>query len=121
MRGVLWYQGESNRTRPAEYEVLFPAMIETWRKQWGIGEFPFYYVQIAPKEWEHGNSAFLREAQLHSMEALPNMGMAVTLDIGECNQIHPADKTQRGRSPRLLGIGQGLWLRCHRLQRPGIP
>lgn len=92
IRGVIWYQGESNRTRPTEYEVLFPAMIETWRKKWDIGEFPFYYVQIAPKEQERGNSAFIREAQLHSMDALPNMGMAVTMDIGECNQIHPAEK-----------------------------
>jgi sialate O-acetylesterase len=92
VRGVIWYQGESNRDRPAEYLELFPAMVESWRKQWGIGDFPFYYVQIAPKDWEGGNSAFLREAQLKSINALPNMGMAVTLDIGECDQIHPAEK-----------------------------
>lgn len=92
IRGMLWYQGESNRSRPDEYLVLFPAMVETWREQWGIGEFPFYFVQIAPKDWEDGNSAFLREAQLRSMTSHPNMGMAVTLDIGECDQIHPAEK-----------------------------
>ena len=92
IRGVIWYQGESNRSRPDEYLVLFPAMVASWREQWGIGDFPFYYAQIAPKDWEGGNSAFLREAQLHSMSAGPNMGMAVTLDVGECDQIHPAEK-----------------------------
>ena len=92
IRGVIWYQGESNRSRPGEYLELFPAMVETWREQWGIGDFPFYFVQIAPKDWDGGNSAFLREAQLHSMMARPNMGMAVTLDVGECEQIHPAEK-----------------------------
>lgn len=92
MRGVIWYQGETNRARPGEYLELFPAMVRTWREQWGIGDFPFYYAQIAPKSWDGGNSAFLREAQLDSMAALPNMGMAVTLDVGECEQIHPAEK-----------------------------
>ena len=92
IRGVIWYQGESNRSRPDEYLQLFPAMVTSWRQQWGIGDFPFYYVQIAPKDWEGGNSAFLREAQLKSMTAAPNLGMAVTLDIGECDQIHPAEK-----------------------------
>ena len=92
IRGVIWYQGESNRARPREYLELFPAMVESWRAQWGIGAFPFYYVQIAPKDWDGGNSAFLREAQLRAVTARPNMGMAVTLDIGECEQIHPAEK-----------------------------
>ncbi len=92
IRGVIWYQGESNRARPGEYLELFPAMVESWREQWGIGDFPFYYVQIAPYDYGSGNSAFLREAQLHSMAARPNLGMAVTLDIGECGEIHPAEK-----------------------------
>lgn len=96
IRGVIWYQGESNRARPGEYLELFPAMVEAWRRQWGIGDFPFYYAQIAPKDWDGGNSAFLRQAQLQSMTARPNMGMAVTLDIGECNQIHPAEKRTVG-------------------------
>jgi sialate O-acetylesterase len=96
MRGVIWYQGESNRSRPDEYLELFPAMVDSWRRQWGIGDFPFYYVQIAPKDWEDGNSAFLREAQLQAMSALPGLGMAVTLDIGECDQIHPAEKRTVG-------------------------
>lgn len=92
IRGVIWYQGESNRSRPGEYLELFPAMVDSWRRQWGIGDFPFYYVQIAPKEWDGGNSAFLREAQLMAMSAMSNAGMAVTLDVGECDQIHPAEK-----------------------------
>ena len=92
IRGMIWYQGESNRSRAGEYLELFPAMVESWREQWGIGDFPFYYAQIAPYDYGGGNSAFLREAQLHSMAARPNMGMAVTLDIGECGQIHPAEK-----------------------------
>jgi sialate O-acetylesterase len=71
-----------------------PGMVKNWRTLWNIGDFPFYYVQIAP--YDNGptglNSAFLREAQLKAVDALPNMGMASIMDIGEKDCIHPANK-----------------------------
>ena len=96
-RGVIWYQGESNCTKPEQYRTLFPAMINNWRKVWDIGEFPFYYVQIAPFSYkaEAIDVAFLREAQLMAL-SVPNTGMAVTMDIGEANNIHPRAKKPVG-------------------------
>ncbi len=93
IRGGLWYQGESNRNEPENYEKLMPGLAENWRKEWNIGDFPFYYVQIAPYNYGNGlNSAFLREAQLNASTAIPNFGMACTMDAGEEYCIHPADK-----------------------------
>ena len=100
MRGVIWYQGEStiNRTKPKQYSRLFPALIHNWRDLWGEGDFPFYFVQIAPYKYDStNNSAYQREAQLKSMLSTPNTGMAVTLDIGEYDNIHPAEKTLVGK------------------------
>jgi sialate O-acetylesterase len=94
IKGVLWYQGESNRTAPDEYLKLFPAMVKDWRERWGIGDFPFYYVQIAPFNYNGVNSAFLREAQLKSLDEIPNAGMAVTMDIGKEYFIHPPRKKE---------------------------
>lgn len=85
VKGILWYQGEHNRRYPALYAKLFPAMVTDWRKRWDNGEFPFYYVQITPlgtpPNWMP-YSPFLREAQLKSLEVIPNSGMAVNLDLG---------------------------------------
>lgn len=92
IKGITWYQGESNRENAHEYQALFTAMIQSWRKQWQQGDFPFYFVQIAPIESGKVNPAFLREAQLKTMQTVPNTGMAVTLDIGEKTVIHPAQK-----------------------------
>jgi len=98
MKGCIWYQGESNKNRAAEYRDLITAMVTSWRAQWGQGDFPFYYVQIAPFWYgpKNSNSAFLREAQLQTMETLKNSGMAVTLDIGDPNNIHPREKKTIG-------------------------
>lgn len=90
--GAIWYQGEANRNHPEQYKELFPAMVQSWRKKWGQGSFPFYFVQIAPFGYKDCNSAFLREAQLHTMQNLENTGMAVTMDIGDCDFIHPREK-----------------------------
>lgn len=94
IRGAIWYQGESNRNEASQYEKLLPGMIENWRSVWGVGDFPFYYVQIAP--FDYGptglNSAFLREAQLKASTAIPGIGMACIMDIGEKDIIHPANK-----------------------------
>lgn len=96
IKGVLWYQGESNRTNAAEYMSLFSTLISSWRSQWGQGDFPFYFVQIAPFESGSDNQAFLREAQLQSMMTVKNTGMAVTMDIGEPRVIHPSQKEPVG-------------------------
>ena len=96
IKGVIWYQGESNRENASEYHSLFSAMINAWRKQWQQGDFPFYFVQIAPFEIIKTNTAFVREAQLRTMQTVKNTGMAVTMDIGERTVIHPAQKEQVG-------------------------
>jgi sialate O-acetylesterase len=95
IRGVIWYQGESNVERAHEYRDLFAAMISDWRQQWGEGDFPFYYAQLC----NSANSvvdavAELREAQSMAMK-LANTGMAVTLDIGESGG-HPRNKLDVG-------------------------
>ena len=101
IKGLIWYQGESNRENPEMYKKLFPAMIEDWRKRWAIGEFPIYYVQIAPHIYQGNdavvdkkNSAFQREAQLQCLDLIPNSGIAVTMDIGAKDFIHPPKKKE---------------------------
>lgn len=100
LRGALWYQGESNWTRPADYAELFPAMIRAWRAQWNQGDFPFYFVQLAnyivPNDPSGQGWAWLREAQTDALH-LPATGMVVTLDIGDPQDIHPRNKQEVGR------------------------
>jgi len=100
MKGVIWYQGESNTDRPVEYRELFSAMIQDWRRNWNQGEFPFLYVQLAnymkaQDEPGESNWALLRESQLRTL-SVPNAGMAVAYDIGEWNDIHPLNKKDIG-------------------------
>ncbi|CAA6678067.1 MULTISPECIES: sialate O-acetylesterase [unclassified Lentimonas] len=97
MRGVIWYQGESNSGRAYQYRSLFPLMITTWRDLWQQGDFPFYWVQLADYMEEvpepHESAwAELREAQSMTL-SLPNTGEAVIIDAGEGRDIHPRDKT----------------------------
>jgi sialate O-acetylesterase len=94
IRGAIWYQGESNRNEADKYVMLLPGLVENWRSVWGVGDFPFYYVQIAPFDYgtEGLSSAFLREAQLKASAAIGNIGMACIMDIGEKDNIHPANK-----------------------------
>ncbi|WP_025763474.1 sialate O-acetylesterase [Dyadobacter tibetensis] len=94
IKGVLWYQGESNRNQPEAYKKLFPAMVKDWRERWQLGDFPFYYVQIAPYDYKNINSAFIREAQLQCLDLIPNSGMAVTMDLGSEKDIHPPKKKE---------------------------
>lgn len=96
IKGVAWYQGESNRENANEYQSMFTSMITSWRKQWEQGDFPFYFVQIAPLEPGKVNAAFLREAQLKTMQSVKNTGMVVTVDIGDRTIIHPSQKEQVG-------------------------
>ncbi len=106
IKGVIWYQGESNRLEPVQYQKLLPGLIQNWRNLWGIGDFPFYYVQIAPYDYgKNGlNSALLREAQLNASTTLSNIGMASTMDIGEEKSIHPANKEVGGQRLALLAL-----------------
>jgi sialate O-acetylesterase len=97
IRGVIWYQGESNASRAYQYRHLFPLMIENWRDEWGQGDFPFYYVQLADfrdekPEPEESDWAELREAQTMTLKASPNVGQAVIIDLGESHDIHPKNK-----------------------------
>ncbi len=101
IKGALWYQGESDRGTPSDYKNLFPAMVKDWRNRWNIGDFPFYYVQIAPFIYNGNdafgvvnNSAFIREVQLECLDLIPNSGIAITMDIGEAYCIHPAKKKE---------------------------
>lgn len=98
IRGAIWYQGESNRSDPAQYRDLFQTLIKSWRRAWGIGDFPFYFVQIAPFRYpmDAGQTALLRQAQAAALR-LPNTGMACTLDIGDPADIHPRNKLDVGR------------------------
>jgi sialate O-acetylesterase len=106
IRGAIWYQGESNRGEAYEYRSLFPAMINDWRRQWGY-DFPFYFVQIAPFTYggDNGETAELREAQLMTL-ALPNTGMAVTMDIGNPRDIHPRNKLDVGERLALWALAK---------------
>ena len=102
VKGAIWYQGESNAGRAYQYRDLFPFMIENWRKEWGQGDFPFYWVQLADfqaERTEPGDSDWseLREAQTMTMDKLPNSGQAVIVDIGEGKDIHPKNKVDVGR------------------------
>ena len=102
IRGAIWYQGESNAGRAYQYRSLFPMMIVNWRGEWGQGDFPFYWVQLAdfkPEKAEPSESAWaeLREAQTMTLSKLPNTGEAVIIDAGEGNDIHPRDKSIVGR------------------------
>ncbi len=96
IKGFIWYQGESNRHEAVLYEKLFPAMVADWRKKWGMGDLPFYYVQIAPfgSTDSTRNGPRLREAQLNAMQLIPNSGMASAMDVGMENDIHFMDKTK---------------------------
>ncbi len=108
IRGVIWYQGESNRSRPEEYRHLFPGLIMNWRAQWKNLELPFYFVQIAPFDYDDGpegsdSVARLRQAQAIAAN-LPMTGMALTADIGNPKDIHPKNKWEVGRRLALFAL-----------------
>jgi sialate O-acetylesterase len=102
IRGAIWYQGESNASRAYQYRTLFPLMIQSWRDEWGQGDFPFYWAQLADfrdeqPEPQESSWAELREAQTMTMSKLPNTGEAVIIDIGEGRDIHPRNKQGVGK------------------------
>jgi sialate O-acetylesterase len=105
LRGVLWYQGETNTPHASEYADLLKTLIRSWRSEWLQGDLPFYFVQLAnfgPKEeMTDRNWARLREAQAKAL-ALPATGMAVTIDIGNAANVHPTNKQEVGRRLALI-------------------
>lgn len=102
--GAIWYQGESNRGRDEQYARLFPAMIADWRRAFAR-ELPFYFVQIAPFDYDHDEFAAprLRDAQAAALR-LPHTGMVVTLDVGEAKDIHPRNKQAVGKRLALQAL-----------------
>jgi sialate O-acetylesterase len=101
IKGVIWYQGEANAGRAYQYRRLFPTMIRDWRALWGQGDFPFLFVQLAafgPNSGTLGESdwAELREAQLMTLSASPKTGMALAIDVGNYDSIHPTNKQPVG-------------------------
>ncbi|MFM9058462.1 MAG: sialate O-acetylesterase [Planctomycetaceae bacterium] len=118
IRGVIWYQGESNAGRAWQYRTLFPFLIASWREEWGLGDFPFYWVQLADYKAEKAEPAEsewaeLREAQTLTMKALPNTGEAVIINLGEGKDIHPRNK--QGVATRLA-----RWALAETYKVPGI-
>lgn len=109
MKGVIWYQGESNAGKSKEYQTLFPAMIADWRAKWKLGDFPFLYVQIAPFK---GQPPEIREAQFLTLGKTKNTAMAVTTDYGDANDIHPKRKEPVGHrlslAARALAYGEKI-------------
>ena len=100
IKGVIWYQGEGNVKNAAEYDRLFPALISDWREQWGQGDFPFLFVQLAnymkqKQSPTQSGWARLREAQSKTLD-LNNTAMGITIDIGDANDIHPKNKKDVG-------------------------
>lgn len=127
IKGAIWYQGESNYDNPAQYEKLFETMVKTWRQQWNIGDFPFYYAQIAPYDYAQlppynkggkYNSAFLRDAQRKEADKIANSGMAVLMDIGEHVTIHPPRKEPGGTRLAYLALGKTYGLKGFGYQSP---
>lgn len=113
IKGVTWYQGESNYERPDQYGRLFPTLVSEWRKAWGQGDFPFYFAQIAP--YDYGqlppyhvggryNSAYIRDEQRRSVDRIPHSGMVVLMDIGQQATIHPPDKKEGGERFAMLAL-----------------
>nr|WP_294898235.1 sialate O-acetylesterase [uncultured Pedobacter sp.] len=108
IKGVIWMQGESNRNEPELYGKLFPVMVSDWRKQWGLGDFAFYYAQIAPfgSSDTSRSGAGVREAQLKAIDIIPNSGMACLLDVGMENDIHFMNKTIPAQRLAYWGLGK---------------
>ncbi len=108
-RGVLWYQGENNSDKPAEYAALLPQLIAEWRKDWARPDWPFFIAQIASsnsKQPEIEGWATFREAQRVVATTTPHAGWVVTLDYGELGQVHPTQKQPIGERYARLALAR---------------
>jgi len=111
IKGTIWYQGEGNASEAELYRTLFPAMVRDWRTRWARGDFPVYFVQLssyrAPRDQPgESNWAAFREIQSMLQKAVTNSGMAVTVDIGNANDIHPLTKEEVGRRLSLVALAK---------------
>ncbi|MCA1618095.1 MAG: sialate O-acetylesterase [Acidobacteria bacterium] len=111
VRGAIWYQGETNVGRAAQYERLLPLLIRDWRARFGVGDFPFLIVQLANylerrEQPADSDWARLREAQLRVSRSVPNSGLAVTIDIGDARDIHPKNKRDVGERLALAALAK---------------
>lgn len=110
IKGFIWYQGESNVGRHDTYAHRLADMVQLWRREWGLGELPFYYVEIAPYAYggeQEGGGAYLREAQYRAQSLIPNSAMVSTNDLAEPYErynIHPRNKTKVGRRLSYLAL-----------------
>ncbi len=106
IKGAIWYQGESNVPNWKEYKTYFPNMITAWREKWDIGDFPFYFVQIAPRAYDDKfGQPQIVEAQCEALK-LENTGVAATQDIGAVYDIHPPQKREVGRRLSLVALNK---------------
>jgi sialate O-acetylesterase len=120
VRGAIWYQGESNKDEPALYVAMFDKMVRAWRDIWGVGEFPFYYCQIAPYNYGGGlNSGYIREAQAKGM-LTPNTGMAVLMDAESPYCIHPPKKKDAGERMALWALAKTYGLEKIHYRSPEV-
>lgn len=108
LKGVIWYQGEQNAPRAFQYRKWFPNLITSWRELWKLGEFPFYFVQLpnyrkTSDEPSDSDWSEMREAQAMTL-SLTNTAMAVAIDIGEADNIHPKNKKEVGHRLALLAL-----------------
>ncbi len=109
IKGAIWYQGESNAKQAKQYRTLFPALIADWRAKWKQGDFPFFFVQIAPHKTQPPE---IREAQFLTLAKVKNVAMAVTTDVGNAGDIHPTQKMPVGQrlalAARALTYGEKI-------------
>jgi sialate O-acetylesterase len=134
IKGAIWYQGESNADRAWQYRRLLPAMIADWRGRFGVGNFPFYVVQLAnfmPVAEQPRENAWaeLREAQAVTAKTVPHSGLAVAIDIGDAADIHPKNKAEVGRRLALWALAKdygvkvdysGPWYRAMKVKGNAI-
>jgi len=109
IKGVLWYQGESNILEYKDYSALMSGMVSNWRKDFGIGEFPFYFVQIAPFKYKNSSAittALLRDEQLKASYIIPGSDIVCTMDIGDEQTIHPAEKEILGKRLACMALSE---------------
>lgn len=113
IKGVIWYQGESNSlsdARVRQHEKLFPKLIENWRRKWDLGDFPFYFCQLSSIGTDKGYHSHcwpeFRDSQRQIAEKVPNVGMVVTSDIGHPSDVHPTNKKVVGERLSKLALAK---------------